>query len=249
MKEIPTVKFKEKIKKHCKNIPYDLGIDFFCLCIIDVLSNKKYFLSNMPEWAKEYHKIGGARCDEVFCPETYTETFLIPSDLEYDFVQEQLVGKEEKIYGHYDTYSIIRRTENFTFIILALHNENKEDKLNIYQKTLPLLEKFIVNFILNMKEEIEESCEFILNNSYIFNVDFLNRAINTDWIRDNKFTKSEINIIKKLRNHRMLKEISYDLGISVSTCRNHLQNIKNKMGVYSFDQCRKLSFCIHDSHI
>ena len=240
---IPTVKYKEKISKLKEVLSNDTGIDDFCLCILEESSNKKYFLSSMPKWAQEYHQIGGARSDEVFCPEKYTLPYMFPREKKYDFIQGQLVNFEER-FKHYDTYSIIRKTGDITFIALALHKNKVRDCNKIYAETIRDFEKFIVNFILEMKNEMFESCDFIEHYNYLYRADFLLKVISSQWKEETSFTKSELKIMSSIYPQYTVKKIAFDIGMSESTCRNHIQKIKDKMGVFSFDDFIKLSTVI-----
>lgn len=156
--KLDTVKHREKIKRLF--IEYSLfektGITNFCVCIC-FRDNKKYYLSNMPDWAIQWHKAGGSRSDEVFDLELMKhKNYFIPRNSSYDMVQNSLVLKEEE-FNYFDTYSLIRRHSDCTFVLLALHNQKMENLEKIYIDTRDEFENFCIFFIKQMLSEIVQT--------------------------------------------------------------------------------------------
>lgn len=134
---IDSVKYRKKIKElfDSSTLFEKTGITNFCICI-SFRDDKKYFLSNMPDWAIQWYKIGGSRADEVFNLELMkNKNHFIPRDSDYDVIQNSFVIKEQNEYGYFDTYSLIRRCTDCTFVLLTLHNIAVDEPRKIYEKT------------------------------------------------------------------------------------------------------------------
>lgn len=229
---IDSVKYRFKIQELFNQ--FDLtsktGITNFCICFC-FRDNIKYFLSNMPDWAIEYHNVGGARSDEVFNLELMREKiYFIPTKSDYDQIQSSLVNLEEEKYKYFDTYSIVRRSLDCDFILLALHNELITNPQEIYLKTHNIFEDFCLYFINNMKEEIFNKHPFSKNLLIFNDQNKLKNTIklNLDFNLD-KITSREKECIRLIRNHYPPKTIAKSMNISEGTVRDYIKSIKSKL--------------------
>lgn len=220
------------------------GITNFCFCFH--FGDRKYFLSNLPDWAIEYHKMGGLRCDEVFdLVNMKGRDHFFPRTSDYDDLQVMLVKKEEKKYGYYDTYSLIRRCIDCTFIFLSLHNQPLEDRINCYKRTREIFEEFSIFFIESMKEEIflknVEAVNFKIFNDSVF----LRKVIKKDFpFIDEKLTKKELQCITLLKKNYSIKLVSRNLCLTEKTVRKYLENIKSKMSIGTTSELINVAFMI-----
>lgn len=168
--KIATVKYQKQIAKICHNLPKIGNISNICMCLIfNDLS--RFFLSNMPDWAQDYHKIGGSRGDNVFYPEYYKNNdYFFPRESQYDHIQQQLVKIEEEKYNYFDTYSILRNSFECKIIFLCLHNKPINNIKDFYKQTINAFEDFAINFIIKTQDIIKEYnpkfSEILLLNNY-----------------------------------------------------------------------------------
>ena len=188
---ILSVKHKDKIDGLCLKLKSIGSIDRICLCVILPLGDK-IFLSNMPNWAIKYHAIGAPRGDEVFNLSTYkNEDYFFPRKSMYDEIQHNLVEMEEKFFGHYDTFSIARKSKDCSFVFLAAHDKPIEDVQPFYEKWVKKFELFCIHFIDGLIDVILAK-NHLCENLFIFkNKNF------RDYIITNKFAENT----KKL-NHK-----------------------------------------------
>lgn len=228
---IDSVKYRNKIKSLVDSykLQEKTGISNFCMCIC-FRDNNKYFLSNMPDWAIEYHKIGGPRSDEVFNLELMrNKNFFIPRHLKYDYIQRSLVVQEEK-FKYFDTYSLIRRNVDCSFVFLALHNNPCENPQKIYTDSQNEFESFCLYLIENMLKEIKDKNSaqkslLVFNNSYS-----LKEVIRHGTIRPIKhLAEREKECIKLLRNNYPPKLIATSMNITEKTVRNYINSIREKL--------------------
>lgn len=235
-----SVRYARKIQYLSANMQNSVGFGHFCICIIDNKSADKYMLSNMPDWAIEYYKIGGYRSDKVFCKEFFhgKREFFPRLDV-YDHIQQLLVEKEENIYGYFDLYALVRCCYECTFVLLAVDKENKIDVRKVYSQTYIAFEKFVVNFLCDMKEEIIDSCAFSDRLSLLYNEKYLNRVILTKEPTCN-LTETEKKIFSCCKDQLAPKEIALKLNLSEKTVRNNFCSLKEKLKVYSTkDLCKE----------
>lgn len=235
---IDTVKHREKIKRLFQE--YSLlektGISNFCICIC-FRDNRKYYLSNMPDWAIQWHKAGGSRSDEVFVLELMkNKNYFIPREHDYDMVQDSLVCREENEYGYFDTYSLIRRHNDCTFILLALHDQRMTDMEKIYADTCCEFENFCVYFIKNMMSEIMQSNREYRVLQVLHDDNLLERVIKDGTIKKiEHLTERERECIKLLKINYSPKMIARAMDISEKTVRNYIDAIKVKLGCVSIE--------------
>jgi len=230
---IDSVKYKDKIDSLVKEfqLTRKTGITNFCICF-SFKAGRKYFLSNMADWAIEYHEMGGTRSDEVFDLDRMSgRDFFLPRSVTYDLLQKLLVRKEEK-YGYYDTYSLIRRCVDCTFVLLSLHNYQVEDKKNFYLNTKTIFEEFCAFFIQGMVKEILTKNKGE-RNLRIFNDNvYLTKIIKKELI----FTKSKLSgqeqqCLILLKYGYPIKLIARNLCLKESTVRKYFETIKEKLNV------------------
>lgn len=229
--EIDSVKYREKIKQ--------LYLDFslfekteitnFCICII-FKDNTKYFLSNMPEWAIQWHKLGGSRADEVFNLETMkNKNFFIPKLSQYDQIQQSLVDKEEIEFRYFDIYSLIRRHIDCSFILLALNNHEIIDPQNIYYNTYAIFEDFCIYFLSSMIDEIKLKNSQCKNLSIFSNNILLKSVIKDGLIKEMLITDRERECVQLIKINYPPKLIARTMNISEKTVRNYIESIKIKL--------------------
>lgn len=233
---IDSVKYRNKIQElvHSFDLIKKTQITNFCVCIC-FRDNKKYFLSNMPDWAIEYHKIGGTRSDEVFELELMkNKNYFIPRCSNYDVVQNSLVVREELEYGYFDTYSLIRRHVDCTFILLALHKTAVVDNEKIYESTRDDFENFCIFFIQNMLSEIKEKNKEHRSLQILNDPKLIAKVIKQGIIRQiPKMTERELECIKLIKNNYPPKLIARTMSISEKTVRNYIDAIREKLGCSS----------------
>ncbi|EKD71103.1 MAG: hypothetical protein ACD_46C00270G0002 [uncultured bacterium] len=233
---IDSVKYREKIQQ--LYLEFSLykktKITNFCIgiCFKD---NKKYFLSNMPDWAIQWHKIGGSRSDEVFNLELMrNRNHYIPRHSKYDFVQQFLVEREEENFKYFDTYSLIRRHTDCTFILLALHNHKVIDPQKIHDDTYDIFEDFCIYFISNMITKIIEKNSEYKSLPIFTDKRLLTLTIKNGLIKETKkLTDREYECIKLMKNNYPPKLISRAMNITEKTVRNYIESIKEKLGCSS----------------
>ena len=233
---IDSVKYRYKINKLYaqSQLATKTPITNFCICIC-FKNNKKHFLSNMPDWAIEYHKIGGARSDEVFDLEQMkNKLYFIPQKNKYDKIQETLVDLEENKYGYYDAFSLIRRNVCCDFILLALTNKYETNPEVIYENYFENFEDFCISFIDNMKDEIFSRNHFAKNLSIFTNNNTLSKAIKRQCEKfSTNLTPRELECIYLIKAHYPPKIIAKNMGISEHTTRDYIKSIKKKLNSYS----------------
>jgi len=240
---IDTVRHREKIKRLFTEYALieKTGITNFCICIC-FRDNRKYYLSNMPDWAVLWHQVGGSRSDEVFDLELMKhKNYFIPRKSDYDMVQNSLVLKEENEYGYFDTYSLIRRHVDCTFILLALHNKRMDNMEDIYVDTRNEFENFCIYFIENMISEIMQSNREYRVLQVLCDRNLLEKVIKHGTIKKIvNLTERERECIKLLIINYVPKTIARTMGISEKTVRNYIDAIKDKLGCVSIgDVCEK----------
>lgn len=233
---IDSVKYRVKIKELVNK--FDLkgrtGITNFCVCI-SFRDNKKYFLSNMPDWAIEYHKIGGARSDEVFdLGLMKNKNHFFPRCSKYDDVQKSLVCREEHEFKYFDSYSLIRRCIDCTIILLALHDKPAQNPQRIYDETRNEFEEFCIFFLSNMLDEIKVKNDDRKGLLIFNNIDFLSEVIRCGVIKETPtLTKREKECIKLLINNYPPKLIARSMLITEKAVRNYIESIRQKLGCTS----------------
>ncbi len=229
---IDSVKYRKKIEKLVDSFEFvkKTQITNFCICVC-FRDNKKYFISNVPDWAIAYHKMGGARSDEVFDLEIMkNKNYFIPCSSNYDDIQKSLVIHEEQEYGYFDAYSLIRRCVDCTFILLALHNKVVVNHDEIYRNTYHDFENFCIFVIQNMLNEIKEKNKEhrslqILNDSKL-----VAKVIKEGVIKPiPKMTAREIECIKLIKNNYPPKLIARTMSITEKTVRNYIDIIREKL--------------------
>lgn len=244
---IRSVKYRHKIKQLVSSFGLErkTGITHFCLVMI-FEDGKKYFLSNMPDWAIEYHKLGGGRGDEVFdITKMKGLTHFYPRLSHYDPVQNILVEKEENTYGYFDTYSIIRRSADCTFIALAVHNTSNIDCEDCFRRTRDVFEDFIVNFISSMYEEIKADNHSNAYLSILSNTSYLRSVVK---MKTNhtaaKLTSRELDIMALLYSHYSVKLMAKNMNLSERTIRKYIEVAKEKLNVSSSKELAEI-YAIH----
>ncbi len=233
---IDSVRYREKINKLVTEFGLfrKTEITNFCICIC-FKDGAKYFLSNMPDWAIDYHKLGGIRCDEVFdLNKMIGLDHFFPRTSYYDALQILLVNREEQQYGYYDTYSLIRHCTDCTFILLSLHDNPIADKQKCYLKTRAIFEDFCVFFIINMvdiiKTKNKKKKELKIFNDFIY----LSKTIKKQYFNIGiKFTEREQQCIRLLKSGYSIKLIAKSLGLSEKTIKKYVEIIREKMNVSS----------------
>lgn len=232
---IGSVKYRQKIKELA--IHFDLegktGITNFCVCTL-FRDNQKYYLSNMPVWSVEFHRLGGARSDVVFDLEAMKgRNFYISSLQEQDDIQMTINNSHEQ-HGYFDIYSLIRRSFDCSFILLALKTNPVNDPYQFYLQTREVFEDFCIYFISNMLEEIklknnEHKALLILNDTT-----FLSTIIKNNILQDkDKLTERERECIKLLKYGYPPKLIAKSMDISEKTVRNYIEMIREKLNCNS----------------
>lgn len=243
IQKIFSVLYAEQIEKLSRSFLQEYKIDFFCICIIENYTNKKFYISNMPKWAKTYYKLSIDKYDSIFSLQNYClNNYLIPNNKEYDSIQQKIIEKEES-FGHFDIYSIIRKTDYLSFIALALTQKplTQVEKIEVYKTTLHNFEKFITMMLINLREKIFDECIFTSRYREYFNDSFLFKIIITDWRKSINLTDIERRILQHFKFKDNVKEIAYAMSMNLNTCRSHITNIKNKLDVYSNNDLIRLS--------
>jgi DNA-binding CsgD family transcriptional regulator len=240
---IDTVKYRDKIRRlydeYC--LFNKTGITNFCICIC-FRDNRKYYLSNMPDWAIQWRKAGGSRSDEVFDLELMKhKDYFFPRKSEYDMVQNSLVIREENEFNYFDTYSLIRRHIDCTFILLALHNKKIENPEEVYTNTRSEFENFCIFFIKNMLIEIMLSNKEYRVLQILSDRNLLEKVIKHGRVKQiDKLTERECECIKLIKINYPPKIIARTMSISEKTVRNYIESIKLKLQCVSIgDICEK----------
>lgn len=228
-----SVRYADQIKRLSASIKSTVGFSNFCICIIDNLTAEKYMLSNMPDWAVEYYKLGGYRSDKVFCKEYVKgKREFFPRLDDYDYIQDILVKKEEGVYGYFDLYALVRTCYECTFILLAADKDSSLDSKKIFYETRGKFERFIIDFLSRMSDEILESCAFsdrlslLYNNKYLSKI-MLSPDLNTD------LTDTEKKVLAYFKDKSSPKEMALKLDLSERTIRNNILSLKEKLEVFS----------------
>lgn len=243
-KEIFSVLYKDKIRVEFNQFKNRKEIEFFCICVIENYNNKRIYFSNMPEWATEYYKLSINKYDAIFDLQNYVlNDYLIPIKSEYDAIQKHIIEEEEK-FGHFDAYSIARKSDNISFIALALTSKyiSQQDKIRLYKETLHNFENFVVNIITSLKKHIFVRYEFINKYENYFNEEMLFKIINSSWKKDVYLTDIEHKIIQFLKFKKNVKDIAYSMSMNINTCRSHISNVRNKLGVVNNEDLNKLCY-------
>jgi DNA-binding CsgD family transcriptional regulator len=234
---IDSVKYRMKINQLVEKFQLQdkANIAHFCIALI-FRDNKKYFLSNMPDWAIEYHRMGGNRSDEVFDLELMKgKHYYLPRNSRYDEIQNSLVNREESDFGYFDIYSLIRRCLDCTFILLAAHTSPITDLQKIYEETRDQFEDFCIFLIDQMRDEIKLKNNEHKNLLILNDLRQLQKIIKCSMKEEiSKITKREQECLKFLKNNYPPKLIAKNMNISEKSVRNYLESVKLKL------QCNSL---------
>lgn len=226
---IASVKYRRYIAKLCSKLRQQTSIDRICMCII-FNELQKFFLSNMPEWAIHYHQLGGARGDNVFDIESYrNQDVFFPRLTDYDLVQTQLVKIEESEYSHYDTFSIIRKSQQCSFIFLALHDIPTPNPRDIYNQNIKQFEKFCSSFLNNTTNIIlefhPEAKQYLIFSDKYYQYAVITKSYPKVY---DQLTAREIEVLSLIAQNYKVNAAAKKLGISEKTVRNYLQIIRDK---------------------
>lgn len=118
-------------------------------------------------------------------------------------------------------------------------NRNNINIINFYINNLDYLDSFILYFKEHAKHLIKQSMadRAILPQWGVSDAEriYHNTILIPDFINLN-FTKRELECIKFTMRGQPAKQVAFNLNISQRTVEEYLQNIKNKLGVYSKPQ-------------
>lgn len=231
---IASVKHREYIREICCDLHRIGQIKSICMAII-FNDAERFNLSNMPRWATHYYCLGGNRADEVFNIATYKQQdYFIPRSSAYDIVQHTLVSMEENLYGHYDTFAIIRQCSDCKFIFLALHDHPVAAPEELYKRCITSFAMFCCTFVTKTLVIIKA---FNPDKQHlpIFNNSAHRQRVITkqpEYIME-PITSREKQMMKYLSHNASITTIAEQMSISPKTVRNKIHELTQKFYCHS----------------
>ena len=134
-------------------------------------------------------------------------------------------------YGIYETYSIIRQSEDVKIIAIAHHDQRIINPASYYEKTVSAFEDFTVAFIDNMLDIIKECCPTLALTTFIKDADYRADIIKRKITFTNPLlSPREKEILMHAFHGYTSKEIAKILPLDNRTIEKYAANAKKKLG-------------------
>lgn len=227
-KFIPTVLHRQQIADICCDLSKIINMKYFYLLITTNFS-KPLCLGNTPDWSVTYHKHHLERLDIGLNPnegQSYILTDLIPKD-----PLVQLFYKWYEAYGIYETYSIIRQSEDIKITAIAHSDKRILDPVSYYESTIDSFEDFTLEFIKKTIDLIKMHRPVLAISPFIIDEKYRNDVIKNRISSSNTaLSPREKQILLYIFHGYTSKKIAKTLSLDNRTIEKYISTAKKKLG-------------------
>lgn len=225
---LPTIKYRDQIADICGDLPKIQDIKYFYL-VLKTEFSKSLCLGNTPNWSLTYHKFNLGRLDVGANPNEGSD-YIISDYIQKDFLTSHFYQWFES-YGIYETYSIIRQSEDVKIIAIAHNDRHIIQPETYYEATLHLFEDFTLLFIEKMLNIIKECCPSLTLTSFIKDADYRKDIIKRKIIFTHPtLSPREKEILNYAFHGHTSKEMAKKLSLDNRTIEKYVANAKKKLG-------------------
>jgi DNA-binding CsgD family transcriptional regulator len=225
---LPTVKYRDKIADICSDLPKIQDIKYFYL-VLKTEFSKSLCLGNTPDWSLTYHKYNLARLDVGANPNEDSD-YIISDHVKKDFLTNHFYQWFES-YGIYETYSILRQSEDVKIIAIAHNDKHIIHPETYYETTSHLFEDFTLLFIDKMLDIIKACCPAMALTTFIKDADYRKDIIKRKIVFAHPtLSPREKEILHHAFHGFTSKEMAKILSLDNRTIEKYAANAKKKLG-------------------